>query len=99
MATMRKPRVSLYTLGCKVNQYETRETAAELLRMGYQVVPFGQPADVCVVNTCSVTNEADAKSRAALRRAGRSGDDPLLVATGCYADVAPEQVAAIPGVT
>lgn len=94
----RRPRASLYTLGCKVNQYETRETAAELLTLGYEVVPFGQPVDVCVVNTCSVTNEADAKSRSVIRRAGRLGDDPIIVATGCYADVAPEQVGALPGV-
>lgn len=94
----RRPKASLYTLGCKVNQYETRETAAELLSLGYEVVPFGQPVDVCVVNTCSVTNEADAKSRSVIRRAGRLGDDPIIVATGCYADVAPEQVGALPGV-
>lgn len=98
MSKTRRPRASLHTLGCKVNQYETRETAAELLALGYEVVPFGQPVDVCVVNTCSVTNEADVKSRAAIRRAGRSGDDPLIVATGCYADVAPEEVAGLPGV-
>ena len=98
MSTTRKPRVSLYTLGCKVNQYETRGTAAELLRMGYEVVPFGQAADVCVINTCSVTDQADVKSRAAIRRARRNGDDPLVVATGCYADVSPAEVAALPGV-
>ena len=98
METQRRPRVSLYTLGCKVNQYETRETAAELLRLGYHVVPFGQPADVCVVNTCSVTDQADVKSRAAIRRARRGGDDPLVVATGCYADVAPAEVSQLPGV-
>src|SRR5205085_2456233 len=90
--------VSLYTLGCKVNQYETRETAAELLRRGCEVVPFGRPADVCVINTCSVTDQADVKSRQAIRRARRTGDDPLIVATGCYADVAPDEVAALPGV-
>jgi threonylcarbamoyladenosine tRNA methylthiotransferase MtaB len=94
----RRPRVSFYSLGCKVNQYETRQVAEALLRMGYQVVPFGQPADACVVNTCSVTDQADVKSRAILRRASRAGDDPLVVATGCYADVAPEAVAAVPGV-
>jgi threonylcarbamoyladenosine tRNA methylthiotransferase MtaB len=94
----RRPRVSFYSLGCKVNQYETRQLAEELLRMGYQVVPFGQPADACVVNTCSVTDQADVKSRAILRRASRAGDDPLVVATGCYADVAPQAVAAVPGV-
>ncbi|MFN3650564.1 MAG: tRNA (N(6)-L-threonylcarbamoyladenosine(37)-C(2))-methylthiotransferase MtaB [Armatimonadota bacterium] len=98
MPETRRPRASLYTLGCKVNQYETRETAAELLRMGYRIVPFGQPADVCVVNTCSVTDQADVKSRAAIRRARRAGDDPLVVATGCYADAAPDEVAALPGV-
>src|SRR5689334_1164711 len=98
MPATRKPRVSLYTLGCKVNQYETRDTAARLLRMGYDVVPFGQAADVCVVNTCSVTDQADVKSRAAIRRARRSGDDPLVVATGCYADIAPDEVSALPGV-
>jgi threonylcarbamoyladenosine tRNA methylthiotransferase MtaB len=96
--TARRPRVSFYTLGCKVNQYETRQVAESLLKLGYQVVPFGQPADACVVNTCAVTDGADVKSRAVLRRAARSGDDPLVIATGCYADVAPEAVAAIPGV-
>lgn len=98
MSETRRPRVSLYTLGCKVNQYETRETAADLLRMGYEIVPFGQPADVCVVNTCSVTDQADVKSRAALRRARRAGDDPLVVATGCYVETAPEAAAAMPEV-
>jgi len=98
MDAARRPRVSLYTLGCKVNQYETRQTAAELLRLGYQIVPFGQPADVCVVNTCSVTDQADVKSRAAIRRARRSGDDPLVVATGCYSDAAPVEAAGLPGV-
>jgi threonylcarbamoyladenosine tRNA methylthiotransferase MtaB len=98
MSEGRRPRVSLYTLGCKVNQYETRETAAELLRMGYEVLPFGQPVDVCVVNTCSVTDQADVKSRSAIRRASRCGDDPLVVATGCYADVAPVPVGELPGV-
>lgn len=95
----RRPRASLYVLGCKVNQYETRSLAADLLARGYEIVPFGRPADICVVNTCSVTNEADGKSRAALRRASRSGDDPLVVATGCYAEMAPAETAAVPGVT
>ncbi len=94
----RRPRATFYTLGCKVNQAETRTFAEDLLRLGYRVVPFGQPADVCVVNTCSVTDQADVKSRSVLRRAGRSGDDPLVVATGCYADVAPAEVGAVRGV-
>src|SRR5260370_16125450 len=92
---MRRPRVSLTSLGCKVNQYEMRVTAEELLHRGFEVVPFGAPADACVVNTCSVTHEADVKSRATLRRASRCGDDPVVVATGCYADMAPAAVRAV----
>ncbi len=98
MNATRRPRVSLTSLGCKVNQYEMRVTAEELLGRGFEVVPFGAPVDACVVNTCSVTNEADVKSRATLRRASRCGDDPLVVATGCYADVAPEAAGAVDGV-
>jgi threonylcarbamoyladenosine tRNA methylthiotransferase MtaB len=99
MSEVRRPRVSLTSLGCKVNQYEMRTAAEDLLRRGFEVVPFGAPADACIVNTCSVTNEADVKSRATLRRAARCGDDPLVVATGCYADVAPAEVGAVPGVS
>src|SRR5437660_7738332 len=99
MSVGRRPRVSLTSLGCKVNQYEMRVTAEELLQRGFEVVPFGAPADACVVNTCSVTNEADVKSRATLRRASRFGDDPLVIATGCYADVARAEVSAVAGVT
>lgn len=98
MISARPPRASLHVLGCRVNQYEIRTLAADLRRRGYELVPFGQPADVCVVNTCTVTGEADAKSRAALRRAARSGSEPLVVATGCYAELAPAEVAALPGV-
>lgn len=94
----RAPRASLTSLGCRVNQYEVRELAAELLRRGYRIVPFGQPADVTVVNTCTVTAEADTKSRATLRRAARTGDDPLVVAMGCYVDSDPDGAAAVPGV-
>jgi len=91
----RRPRVSCYSLGCKVNQYELRATAAELVARGYALVPFGQAADACVVNTCTVTTQADARSRHILRRASRAGDDPIVVATGCYAEMAPEAVAAV----
>src|SRR5438552_3802168 len=60
---------------------------------------LGAPADACVVNTCSVTHEADVKSRATLRRASRCGDDPVVVATGCYAEMDPAAVGAVMGVT
>jgi threonylcarbamoyladenosine tRNA methylthiotransferase MtaB len=95
----RRPRVSLTSLGCKVNQYEMRSAAEDLRRRGFELVPFGAPADACVVNTCTVTHEADAKSRATLRRAARCGDDPVVVATGCYAEMAPAAVEAVDGVT
>src|SRR4051794_32256534 len=95
----RRPVASVASLGCRVNQYEVRQIAEDLARRGFRIVPFGQPADVSVVNTCAVTENADAKSRQALRRAARGGDDPIVIATGCYADQAPEEVAAIPGVS
>src|SRR5919198_5966310 len=98
MSGLRRPRVSLTSLGCKVNQYEMRVAAEELLGGGFEIVPFGAAADACIVNTCSVTHEADVKSRSVLRRAARCGDDPLVVATGCYADVAPQEVGAVSGV-
>lgn len=98
MTAVRRPRASLHSLGCRVNQYEVREAAVELSRRGFDLVPFGSPADVCIVNTCAVTHEAEVKSRAALRRAARCGDDPLVVATGCYSELAPEGVRAVPGV-
>src|SRR5437588_1914813 len=96
--SLRQPRASVYSLGCKVNQAEARAAAEDLLQLGYRIVPFGRPADVCLVNTCSVTDHADAKSRAVMRRAGRRCGDPLIIATGCYADVAPDEVAALPNV-
>jgi len=99
LSDLRRPRVSLTSLGCKVNQYEMRVTAEDLRERGFELVPFGAPADACVVNTCSVTHEADAKSRATLRRAARCGDDPVVVATGCYAEMAPAAVGAVDGVT
>lgn len=95
MSVSRRPRVSCYSLGCKVNQYEMRDAAAELVRRGYELVEFGAPVDVCVVNTCTVTEHADAKSRNILRRASRAGDDPIVVATGCYATVDPDAVSAV----
>ena len=62
------PKASVKTLGCRLNQYEGLALEAKLRNAGYEIVPFGEPADVGVVNTCTVTNEADAKSRNAIRR-------------------------------
>jgi threonylcarbamoyladenosine tRNA methylthiotransferase MtaB len=90
--------VAFYTLGCKVNQYETQGLAALFRERGYRVVPFQERADVYVVNTCTVTHVGDRKSRQLIRRAVRTNPDALVVVTGCYAQVAADEVAAIPGV-
>lgn len=94
--------MAFHTLGCKVNQSDTAGLAGAFLAAGYQIVPFDQPADVYVVNTCTVTNTGAKKSRQTLRqaveRARQAGRDGVVAAVGCYAQVAPEQVAAIPGV-
>lgn len=90
--------VALPTLGCKVNRYDSDEMARQLIAHGYTIVPAHQPADVYIVNTCTVTVEADAKSRKTLRRALRINDEAKLIVTGCYASLAPEKIAAIGGV-
>lgn len=90
-------RVSFHTLGCKVNQVETEQLIEDFIERGYQIVEFGDPADVCVVNTCTVTHISDRKSRAILRRAIRNNPGMLVVATGCLAQVNTEQLSAIEG--
>ena len=82
-------RVCLYTLGCKVNQYETEAMREDFLRRGFTVVPFGEPCDVFVINTCTVTAESDAKSRRMARRAKRENPDALGVMVGCFVDASP----------
>lgn len=81
-------RVAFETLGCKLNQYETEAIAGELSRRGYTVVDEGSAAEVYVINSCTVTNKADRKSRNALNRASRAvtGGTPLVVLTGCFAE-------------
>ncbi len=92
------PKVAFTTLGCKVNQFET-ETMEGLFKVrGYEVVAFDQPADVYVVNTCSVTHLGERKSRQLIRRAARTGPGATVVVTGCYAQVSPGEVEAIEGV-
>lgn len=91
-------RVSLATLGCKVNQYDTQTIAAAFAARGDEIVPFPSPADVYVVNTCSVTQEAVRKSRQIARRARRLNPEAIVVVTGCHAQVAADEAAGIPGV-
>jgi threonylcarbamoyladenosine tRNA methylthiotransferase MtaB len=92
------PRVAFTTLGCKVNQYETETIEGLFKQRGYEVTGFDQPADVYVINTCSVTHLGERKSRQLIRRAARSNPGATVVVTGCYAQASPEQIEKIEGV-
>ena len=91
-------RIAFSTLGCKQNQFETEALKAMLPAGDYAVVPFADEADLYVINTCTVTAEADADSRQTIRRAVRRNPAARVVVTGCYAQVSPHEVRAIPGV-
>jgi len=90
--------VALTTLGCRLNQVESQEMGALLEGRGFRVVPAGSPAQVHVVNTCTVTGRADFSDRQAIRRITRDEPGAFLVVTGCYAQTDPDTVAALPGV-
>ena len=77
-------KISFITLGCKVNQYETNAMEQKFLDSGYEIVENTQKADVYVVNTCTVTNMSDRKSRQMLRRMKEQNKDAIVVACGCY---------------
>jgi threonylcarbamoyladenosine tRNA methylthiotransferase MtaB len=86
------------TLGCKVNQYETELVREGFARIGYRDAADGEAADLCVVNTCTVTSEGDSKSRQAIRRLARENPRSRIVVMGCYATRAPEELAKLPNV-
>lgn len=90
--------VAFYTLGCKVNQYETEAMEEQFRRAGYDIVPFSEAANIYVINTCTVTAVADRKSKQAIGRARRLSPTAHIVVTGCFAQVSPEQAAALEGV-
>ena len=83
-------KVAIYTLGCKVNQYETQAMEQELRARGHETVPFGQEADVYVVNTCSVTAASDQKSRQMIHRIRREHPEALVAVCGCWSQTHPE---------
>ena len=93
------PTAALITLGCKVNQYDTQAMQEVMLRNGYTVVGENDPADLCLINTCTVTNAADQKARQVIRRAIRKNPDTEILVTGCYAESDREAIEAIPGVS
>ena len=96
---MDQSRLKTLTLGCKVNQYETEFVRQGLVDAGmFRDALSDETADLCVVNTCTVTNEGDSKSRQAIRRLARDNPEARLVVMGCYATRAPEELAALPGV-
>lgn len=88
-------RVALATLGCKVNQFESAAFFSELTQRDVELVPFSRPADVCIINTCAVTARAGAQSRQMIRRALRENPGARLVVTGCYAQVAAQEIVEI----
>lgn len=90
--------VAFHTLGCKVNSYETEAIWQLFKTKGYEKVDFEQEADVYLINTCTVTNTGDKKSRQTIRRAIRKNPNAVIAVTGCYAQTSPNEVAAIPGV-
>ena len=85
-------RVAIYTLGCKVNQYESQAMEGELLRRGHDLVPFEGPADAYIVNTCTVTAVSDKKSRQMIRRARKLSPNAVVAVCGCYAQTKPGDV-------
>lgn len=93
------PRLRVATLGCRVNQYETELARQALVGAGYSDAAPGESADVCLVNTCTVTAEGDAKGRQLIRQFAARNPGSRLIVMGCYAARAPEEISRLPGVT
>ncbi|MBX3102725.1 MAG: tRNA (N(6)-L-threonylcarbamoyladenosine(37)-C(2))-methylthiotransferase MtaB [Bacteroidetes bacterium] len=92
------PTVGFHTLGCKLNFSETATLNRQFQRQGFETVPFHQAADVYVINTCSVTENADRKCRKTVKQALRKNPDAYVLVVGCYAQLKPQEIAEIPGV-
>lgn len=93
-----RKKASVHALGCRLNQYEAVEMEGRLKSSGYDIVSFGEEADLGVINTCTVTNEADSKSRNVIRRFIRKNPQALTVVVGCYSQVNANRIAMIDGV-
>jgi len=91
-------KISFVTLGCKTNQFESAAMTEAARKEGYQVVSAGEAADICVINTCTVTARTDSESRRLIRRALRENPAARIVVTGCYAQIASEEISSMPGV-
>lgn len=86
-------KAALHNLGCKVNAYETEAMQQILEQAGYEIVPFHERADVYVINTCSVTNMADRKSRQMLHKAKKTNPEAIVIAAGCYVQTKEDEAA------
>lgn len=95
----RNKKFKVVTLGCRTNQYESQAYTDQLLGMGYTPASEGEEAEICIVNTCTVTESADSHSRHEIRHLARQNPDSKLVVTGCFAERQPELVKTLPGVT
>lgn len=93
-----RKRATIHTLGCRLNQGESRLLEEQLRAAGYEIVPFGQPADLGIIHTCVVTREAEAKSRKMIRRFVRENPGASVVVIGCYAQTSSKTIAAMEGV-
>ena len=93
-----KKRAALHTLGCRLNSAEAAQLTQGFAQRGYEIVPFGEPADVVVVNTCTVTDQADSTCRNLIRKAKKSTPEGRVVVVGCYAQMEPEAISKIEGV-
>ncbi len=91
-------KVSFYTVGCKLNFAETSTIGEEFKKHGFEIVEFGEPSDVCVINTCSVTENADRDCRRAVKKALKISPNAFIIVTGCYAQLRPDEIAQIEGV-
>lgn len=91
-------KVAFSTLGCRVNVYESEAMAEKFIKEGYEVVDFSEKADVYVINTCTVTNMGDKKSRQIIGRARRLNEEAIIAVVGCYSQIAPDEVSSIKGV-
>ena len=91
--------MALHTLGCKLNYSETSSIAEDFRKRGYEIVDLGEPTDIIVINTCTVTEQADTECRKIIRRGLKAAPDARVVVTGCYAQLKPEEIASFDGVT
>ena len=91
-------KACIYTLGCRVNQYESDAIMQELQRDGISIVNTDTECHICIINTCSVTGESDRKSKQIIRRLSKKNPNAVIVVTGCFAELNPQIASKIPGV-